>query len=375
MINRTIEDHIRQRLFSRKAIIVLGPRQSGKTTILKRLEQAHQNDALYFNCDETDIRAQLSNQNLSILKSLIGENKLILIDEAQRVDNIGLTIKIMVDNLPMVQIVASGSSAFELSDRVNEPLTGRKWEFHLYPFSFEELAKHSDTMEEIKHLLPRLIYGSYPEIVNNPGKERDVLTNLSSSYLYKDIFSLYDIRKPELIEQLLMALSLQICSEVSYHELAQLLSSDPATIERYILILERAYIVFRLINYSTNQRNEIKKSRKIYFIDNGIRNALISDFRQIDLRDDIGKLWENYIVSELHKFRSNYNSIAKPYFWRSVGSGEIDFLELENAQLTAYEIKWNSQKRARTRSFNNLYPNAKVNLINRENYFTYLVGQ
>lgn len=373
MVTRSIETQINARLFQGKAIIILGPRQSGKTTLLNKIYNEHRDISAYYNCDETEIRTLFSNQNSAVLRSIIGPSKLILLDEAQRIENAGLSIKIIVDSIPGVQVIASGSSAFELSDRVNEPLTGRKWEYQLCPFSFEELAQHTSIPDEIKRLKLRLLYGAYPEVVNCPGQEQANLANLSSSYLYKDVFTLHDIRKPELIEQLLQALALQVCSEVSYNELAQLLNSDRNTIERYLQILERAFIVFRLNNFSTNQRNEIKRSRKIYFWDNGIRNALISDYRPVELRDDVGKLWENYVVSELHKQRANHALLHKTYFWRSTGESEIDYIELQNAQISAYEIKWNPLKKPRTRAFLNHYPKAAVDVINPQNYFLRLM--
>ena len=373
MIKRIIEDEIKNKLFKGKAILLIGPRQSGKTTLLKKIQAEHSELSAYFNCDETAVRSLFSSQNLAILTSVIGDRRIILLDEAQRIENAGLSIKIIVDNIPGVQVIASGSSAFELSDKMNEPLTGRKWEYHLHPLSFQELARHNSPVDEIKSLNLRLLYGAYPEVVNNPGTEPEVLANLSSSYLYKDVFTLHDIRKPELLEKLVQALALQVCSEVSYTELSQLLDSDRGTIERYINILERAFVIFRLTNYSTNQRNEIKRSRKIYFWDNGIRNALLSDYRPVELRDDIGKLWENYIVSELFKQRDYYRLLSKPYFWRSKNTVEIDYLELMNAQITAYEIKWYPKKKAKIQAFLRAYPGAKISVLNPENYFLKLL--
>jgi uncharacterized protein len=373
MIKRTIESKIRQQMFGGKAIVIIGPRQSGKTTLLRKIFEDYANEAAFYNCDETVLRQLFSNQNSAVLRSVIGKNKLIFLDEAQRVENIGLSLKIIVDSIPGVQVLASGSSAFELSDKLSEPLTGRKWEHQLYPLSFEELARNKDVATEIAKLKLRLIYGSYPEVLTKPGLETQILTNLGSSYLYKDIFSLHDIRKPELLEKLLQALALQICSEVSYNELAQLLNTDPATIARYIDILEKAFIIFRLPNYSSNLRNEIKRSRKIYFLDNGIRNSLIADYRDVELRGDIGMLWENYVVSELLKQRGNHQSLSKAYFWRSKTAAEIDYLEIENAMITAYEIKWNPAKKASTRAFSKAYPQAKIDLINPSNYFLKLM--
>jgi predicted AAA+ superfamily ATPase len=373
MVTRSLEARIKEAMFRGKAVIILGPRQSGKTTLLKRILEDYGENGEYYNCDETEIRRLFSNQSAAILRSLIGSKRLILLDEAQRVENIGLTIKIIVDSIPGVQIVASGSSAFELTDHLSEPLTGRKREFQLLPFAFEELARHTTVPTEISHLNLRLLYGSYPEVATSPGTELEILTELSSSYLYKDMFAFNDIRKPDLIEKLLTALALQVGSEVSYNELAQLLDSDRSTIERYIQILERAYIILRLVNYSTNQRNEIKRSRKIYFWDNGIRNAILSDYRPIELRDDIGKLWENYMVSELMKRRANHALLCKPYFWRSANKSEIDYLELENARIKAYEFKWNPRKEARALAFLRLYPAAAVEVVNPANYFTHLL--
>lgn len=374
MIKRLIENDIRTRLFQGKAILIIGPRQSGKTTLLKQIMSTYKQDSAFYNCDETEIRRMLSQQNLAILKSIVGSSKLIFLDEAQRVDNIGLTLKIIVDNIPDVQIIASGSSAFELSDKLSEPLTGRKWDYNLLPFSFEELSLHTSLVTEVSSLPLRLIYGSYPEVVTKPSLETDILTSLASSYLYKDIFTFHDIRKPELIEKLLQALALQISSEVSFNELAQLLDVDPTTVSRYIQVLERAFIIFRLPNFSTNQRNEIKRSRKIYFCDNGIRNAILADYRPVDLRDDIGKLWENYIVSEMVKRHQYHKLLSRSYFWRSKTSAEIDYLEIQDAQIKAWEIKWNPKKKGSTRGFRNSYPDAIVDLINPENYFQSLLG-
>jgi uncharacterized protein len=373
MISRKICSSVMENLTHSKVILILGPRQSGKTTLLKMIMEQYTGNSIYLNCDETETRTYFSQQNSAALRSIIGKDKLILLDEAQRIENAGLTLKIIHDMMPDISIIATGSSAFELSDKLNESLTGRKIEYQLLPFAFEELAENTSVLNEIKHRNQRLIFGTYPEVVNHLGSEIDILKNLSNSYLYKDIFKLFDIRKPELVEKLLQALALQVSGEVSFNELAQLLGTDSATIERYMIMLERAYIVFRLINYSSNQRNEIKKSRKIYFYDNGIRNSIISDFRPVELRDDIGKLWENYIVSEFMKRQVNNRLYTKFYFWRSKTGGEIDYLELIDNQLSAYEIKWNSKKKASFRAFLNHYPDAKTFTINPDNYYLNLL--
>jgi len=373
MIPRTITSSILQRLNKGKAIIILGPRQSGKTTLLKEFQRLYPNDAIYYNCDDAETRALFSSGSISMLRQLFGNMKMLLIDEAQKIENAGLAIKIIVDNLPGVQVIATGSSAFELSDKLNEPLTGRKWEYQLLPLSFEELATHSTPFDEIRLLKLRLMYGTYPDVVNNPGLEQDVLAELCTSYLYKDVFTMNDIRKPELIEKLLNALALQLGSEVSFNELAQLLQTDPATIERYILMLERAFIVFRITNFSTNQRNEIKKSRKIYFYDNGVRNSLLSDFKPVELRTDIGALWENYVVSEFTKKHAYYRVNSRQHFWRSSSSGEVDYIEIQNAQINAFEIKWNPTRKLRlSNSFLQAYEVQEVELLTPKTYVRWL---
>ena len=309
---------------------------------------------------------------LTGLKNLIGNHQLLLIDEAQRVRDIGITLKLIIDNIPTVQVIATGSSSFELSNRINEPLTGRKYEYLLRPLSYQELVEDHGQFSEHKLLEDRLLYGAYPEVVIKPGEQQILLNALVGSYLYKDIFTFQDLRKPELLENLLRALALQVGSEVSYTELAQLVKTDHSTIQRYIRLLEHAFIIFRLANFSSNLRNEIKRSRKIYFWDNGVRNCLIDDFRKIDSRDDIGKLWENYIVSERMKLLANNQMYRHSYFWRNVNNSEIDYLEYYNARLDAYEIKWNPKRAISAEAFKRNYPDASIARIDRENYSGFL---
>ncbi len=297
-----------------------------------------------------------------------------MIDEAQRVKNIGLTMKLMVDNIKGIQLVATGSSAFDLANEINEPLTGRKWEYYLLPFSTQELIANSGTIEERRLLGHRLVFGMYPDVVNNPGQEREILHNLTGSYLYKDIFSFQDIRKPELIERLLEALALQVASEVSYNELGQLLQVDPSTVQRYIDLLEKAFVIFRLRSFSRNVRNELKKSRKIYFYDNGIRNALISSFNPPETRGDIGALWENFMVSERTKLLYNKQHYAGQFFWRTKQQQEIDYIEEAEGTLAAYEFKWNPKKKSRfSKTFLNAYPNHTTGIITPDNYIDFLI--
>lgn len=375
MIKRSILPDMLSMVFKQKAIIVLGPRQSGKTTLLKEVQKELNMKTTFLNCDDAKDMLFFENQSITSMKANVGQSKLLIIDEAQRVENIGLSIKLLVDNLPDIQVIASGSSSFELANSIKEPLTGRKYEYHLYPISFSEMTDYNSVWEEQKMLSHRLVYGMYPEIITHQGEEDRLLTNLAGSYLYKDIFSFQDLRKPELLDKLIRALALQIGSEVSYTELAQLTNSDHNTIQRYIQLLENAYIIFRLPNYSNNQRNEIKRSRKIYFYDNGIRNALLNDFRPIELRDDIGKIWENYCVSERVKLLSNNLINRNFYFWRNIHQSEVDYIEIYEDKMNAFEFKWNPKKSGRAIALNRLYPHAVLETITPENYRMFLSMQ
>ena len=284
---------------------------------------------LYINCDELDIKDALTNKTSTELKYFIGNRKLVIIDEAQRVKNIGLTLKLLADNFPNIQIIATGSSSFELSNSVIEPLTGRKLEFYLYPLSAGELKTiYSDL--EINRLLENLIiYGMYPEIVLD-GDNREVsLKELARSYSYKDISTYQNIKNHDALIKLLQALALQAGSEVSYNELSNLLGIDKKTVENYIQILEKAFIIFRLTSFNTNKRNELKRLRKIYFYDTGIRNALINNLNPLNLRQDTGALWENYIISERIKFLKNSGMDRRSYFWRTLIKQEVDYIEEE----------------------------------------------
>jgi len=301
---------------------------------------------LELNADEPDVRELLDNCTSTRLRALIGESRLLFIDEAQRVPNIGLTLKLVTDRIPEVQVIATGSSAFELNARIAEPLTGRKFEFMLYPLSFAELVRHHGLLEEKRLLEHRLIYGSYPEIVTSPGREQELIKLLAGSYLYQDLLTLEQINKPVLLEKILRALALQLGSEVSFQEVGQLVGANSQTIERYIALLEKAFVLFRLPALSRNVRNEIKKGKKIYFFDNGIRNAVIGNFTPLAGRTDTGALWENYLVSERVKLLNNLDIQADKYFWRTTQQQEIDYIEERRQQLHAYEFKWNTKKGA-----------------------------
>ncbi len=372
-ITRDIEKNIVKRLFKGKIIIIYGPRQVGKTTLVKKIIEEWGENVLFLNGDEQSVRSLLENKNSTELKNIIGGHKIVFIDEAQRVENIGLTLKIIHDQIDGVQVIASGSSSFEIANQIKEPLTGRKYEFYLFPFSHNELANHTSLFEEKRNLSQRLIYGSYPDIVNHPSESKLLLNSLAGSYLYKDLLTMENIKKPSLLDKILRAIALQLGSEVKFNEIAQLVGADNQTVEKYIDLLEKAYVIFRLPALSRNVRNEIKKSRKIYFYDNGIRNAIINNYNMPEQREDIGALWENFLVSERIKF-TNYNEIfCSHYFWRTRMQQEIDYIEEENGKFRTFEFKWNTKAKANiSKTFTSNYPLEKFEVVTPNNYNEFL---
>ena len=373
MINRKLEQHIEKRLFCGKAILLFGARQTGKTTLLEHLLSKRTEGVFVLSGDEPDVREFLPNATSTGLRNMIGSNKIVFIDEAQRIPNIGLVIKLITDKIKDTQVVATGSSAFELASNTKEPLTGRKYEYFLYPFSFAELTDNSGLLEEKRNLNHRLVYGCYPEIVCSHGDEKELLKLLTSSYLYKDLLILDQIKKPSLLEKLLKALALQVGNEVSYNELSQLVGANKDTVVKYIDLLEKVFVVFRLPALCKNVRNELKKSRKIYFYDNGIRNAIIRDFKPITSRTDAGVLWENFVISERMKYIAYENIDAACYFWRTTQQQEIDYIEERDGVFHAFEFKWkNSGKAKISKTFTRNYPNNTCNIITPENYETFL---
>lgn len=357
-------------MFCGKAVIVIGARQVGKSTLLGMITANSGRRVLSLNCDEAEARELLSGVNLQALRLLIGNNEIVVIDEAQRVSGIGITLKLITDNFPGVQLLVTGSSSFDLQDKLNEPLTGRKLEYHLYPISTAEIMDTGGLLAVKQSLETRLIYGSYPDILSHADDAKLLLTNLSGSYLYKDLLALDDVRRPVLLEKLLTALALQLSAEVSYNELAQTLGTDSKTIERYIGLLEKCYVVFRLRGFSRNLRTELKKSKKIYFYDNGIRNAILSNFAPLSMRQDVGALWENFVVSERIKANHYSGRYVNSYFWRTNQQQEIDYVEECDGAFTLFEMKWNA-KRAGTRfpeAFLNAYDVRDKIVVTSENY-------
>jgi predicted AAA+ superfamily ATPase len=357
-----------------KIIVIMGARQVGKTTLIKEIEKNLNIKSLWLNGDEPDIRYQLTNVTSTQLKAMIGNNKIVFIDEAQRITNIGLTLKLIAENVKDVQLIVTGSSSFELSNQIKEPLTGRKIEYFLFPLSFTELCNHSSQMEETRLLEHRMIYGYYPEIVKNPGEENMILNEISESYLYKDVLATGKIKKPAALERLLQAIALQLGKEVSFNELGQLIGIDNQTVERWVDILEKSFVIFRLRSLCRNPRNELKKSRKIYFYDNGIRNAIIKNFNPLFLRQDVGELWENFLISERMKYNQQNEKFSNYFFWKSKNQKEIDFIEEYGGNVFAYEFKWNSKKTVKfPLSFIKTYPEAKTEIINQSNFTNFIL--
>jgi len=373
MIGRTVKEYILKRLGDKKAIIILGARQVGKSTLVEEMADELSMPIMWWNGDESDIRDLLLNPTSTGLRNLLGNTRTLIIDEAQRIENIGVTIKLIVDQIKNIKVIATGSSAFELANKINEPLTGRKWEYQLFPLSYAEMVGHHGLLEERRSLEHRLIYGYYPEIIQSPGEEIIRLKQLVDSYLYKDLLNWDRILKAEKLEKLVQALAFQIGSEVSYNELGQMAGLDNETVEKYIQLLEQAFIVFRLKSFNRNLRNELKKSRKIYFYDNGVRNAIINQFNPVNLRDDKGALWENFAIVERMKYLGNAQLHYLKYFWRTHAQQEIDYVEEKDGALFAYEFKWNPKAKAKfPKSFIETYQPQETKVISPENLETFI---
>jgi len=373
IIQRKIQPQVEDALFKGKIVVIYGPRQVGKTTLAKLILQNRQEiKSAYFNCDEPDICQALTDKTSTELKLFLGDSKLVVLDEAQRVKNIGLTLKLLADNYPKMQIIATGSSSFDLSNQIFEPLTGRKKEFYLYPFSLAELKNYYSEIEFNRILENRMVFGMYPGVIFESDKGKsESLRELAKSYVYKDALEYQGIKNSEVVEKLLQALALQVGNEVSYNEISSLIEVNKITVANYIQILEKAFIVFRLPSFSRNLRDEIKSNRKIYFFDNGIRNALINNLNPVDLRQDAGALWENFMISERVKHNGNISRAANMYFWRTLQQQEIDLMEDRGGELAGYEFKWKSRPGKVPVAFSRAYPDAKVEMITKENYKTF----
>lgn len=375
MIVRNQIEYAQKRLFKGKALIIFGPRQAGKTVFAEQLlKTTIDKKIIRLNGDDADVRELFKKANKEKIKRIIGDNEILLIDEAQRIHEIGISIKIIVDQIREVQVIATGSSAFELAGKINEPLTGRKYEVQLFPLSFAELVNYQGLLSEKRMLEQRLIYGSYPEIIVNPNEAKEHIKLIANSYLYKDLLSVGQITKPALLEKIVKALALQVGSEVNYNELSQLVGADNKTIEKYIDLLEKAFVLFKLPAFTGNVRNEIKKGKKIYFVDNGIINAITNNFNPLHNRRDTGALWENYIISERRKYINQQRIESSYWFWRTTQQQEIDYVETDNNNIKAIEIKWNPKAKARfPDTFTKAYENVSTSIITPENFEDFLM--
>lgn len=378
MIARSLEDQLFNRLKeSQKVVVLYGARQVGKTTLVKKMLQAIEGRVLEINADRQAYTEILSSRNLDKLKGLVSGYDVLFIDEAQRVVNIGINLKILHDEIPDLKIIVTGSSSFDLANRVKEPLTGRTWTFKLFPISVSEWKnyKHLNDFELRLKLDEWLRFGFYPEILltDNYNGKREYLKELTDSYLYKDILALANIRYPEKLRQLLKLLAFQIGNLVSIHELAITLQINRETVINYLDLLEKAFVVFRLPGFSRNLRKEVSSMDKIYFYDLGIRNALIENYNEVSLRQDRGALWENFLLVERLK-KAEYEKIyANRYFWRTHSGPELDYIEERDGQLYGYEFKWSSKKARKPKTWLETYPNASFQLINRDNFAGFIV--
>ena len=367
MIARLIENKIREALEQKKVVTVLGPRQAGKSTLAGIVAESESKRILELNGDDSDVRTMFESTDETRIRTLIGNNDFLLVDEAQKIINVGNMLKIIADRIPDIKVIATGSSSFKLAKAVNESLTGRKREFRLYPLSFKEMASHTSLLEESRLVRHRLIYGYYPEVVSRPGDEKETLKELIDSYLYKDVLEENSIGRPDRLVKLLQALAFQIGSTVSSNELAGLVGIDAKTVDRYIDILEKNFIIFTLPSYAGNQRNELKFSRKLYFWDLGIRNGVIGNMAPLELRppEEAGHLWENFLVSERIK-RNDYagRTFVRHYFWRTQQKKEVDLIEIEDGRMSAFEFKWKSGKTVTApRQFSSMYSDAEFRCI------------
>ncbi len=366
---RDIQHQIQKNLYKGKVIVIYGARRVGKTTLAKQLLKEYP-QSKYINCELLQNKTALETTNSEKLKDIIGNHRLVILDEAQSILNIGLVLKIIIDTFPETQVIATGSSSFDLASEISEPLTGRTRKFILYPFSLNEISQvysQTDINARIDNILR---FGLYPEVYDkNEDDSIEELNDISSSYLYKDVLQYQNIKKPNLIIDLLRALALQVGSEVSLHELAKLLKQNSHTVLRYIELLEKSFVIFRLHAFSRNLRNEISKNQKIYFYDLGIRNSLIQNFNPLSLRNDIGGIWENFCIVERMKYLENNRKFVNKYFWRTYNQKEIDYIEEHSGMLHTYEFKFTTDKKVSIpKEFINSYPEHSFKLITPGNF-------
>ncbi|MBK8050844.1 MAG: ATP-binding protein [Anaerolineales bacterium] len=376
MYQRTLEQRIEQYLFRGRVVTLLGARRTGKTTLVKvLLDKYTDKRTRYLNCDLQSVQFALEIQEAEPLKAFIGDQDLVVLDEAQNIKEIGKVLKILVDTYPEMQIIATGSSSFDLVNKTGEPLTGRVFAFKLYPLSLQEIAGsngYSVIEPQLEHFLR---FGLYPAIVPLSNDDAAMqLDELAANYLYKDILAFAGVKRARIITDLVRLLALQVGNEVSYNELAVNLGVDRKTVASYLDLLEQCFVVFRLGAFSRNLRKEVAKSQKVYFYDLGVRNALLQAFAPVSLRTDVGALWENFCIVERLKYADNNGIRANRYFWRTYDQKEIDYIEERDGKLTGFECKWNPTRRMRSpKDFLDTYPGSTINQIDRTNYWRYLI--
>jgi uncharacterized protein len=374
---RSIQSEIERQMFKGKIIIIYGARRVGKTTLIKQILREYPKHSTYLNCEIFTNKALFETTNHEEIKKNLGDKKLIVLDEAQNINNIGTTLKIIADTYPEYQIIATGSSSFELANETSEPLTGRARRFLLYPLSVQEIKDNDDLLEVNAKLNNFLRFGLYPSVINQSDTEiKEELEEIASNYLYKDILKFQKIKKSNLVLKLLQALAFQVGNEVSAHEISNLVGENYHTIERYMDLLEKCFVIFRLRSLSRNPRKEIGKKYKIYFYDLGIRNSLIQNYNQLDVRNDLGALWENFCILERMKFNNNNRKFLNTYFWKSYKGEEIDYVEEYDGKLFAYEMKWGSKKKYKCpRGFLNTYQNCDFSVVNPKNCLDFLTAE
>lgn len=374
MIKRTLQSQIKADFGKQKIQLLFGPRQIGKTTLIETVYNAFDTKKLWLNADDADVRELFVNASGTKLKTLFGSYKLLVIDEAQRIENAGLSLKIIADQIKTLQVIATGSSAFELRDKIKESLAGRAIEYRLFPFWMQEMVDHTNLFEEKRLLEHRMIYGYYPEVINHPGNEKQILQQISDSTLFKDLFALTQVKKPYLLEKILQALALQLGSEVSFNELGNMVGADKETIERYIFLLEQTFVIYRLPTFSRNIRSELNKARKIYFYDNGVRNSIINNFAPLNIRADKGALWENFLMAERLKKIVYRNQQCNRFFWRTSQQQEIDYIEEFDGVLNTYEFKFGANATARLPlTFAKAYPQHTYRLVDTGNFESFIL--
>lgn len=373
MIKRELQEILEKRVDHKKAIIIFGPRQVGKTTLTKAIADSLEEDFEYFNGDNAVTKTLWKVENIEGLILSFGKKKLVILDEAQSIEQVGLICKQLIDAELGIQFIITGSSSLTIADQTQEPLTGRKWEHHLYPISCGELMQHQGVPTFLQLLPQYLIYGMYPEVVSNILDAREILISITNSYLYKDVLALVGLKRPQLLEKILKALALQVGSEVSLNEIATLVSADVKTVDNYIYLLEQVFVVYRLGTISRNERNEISTKKKIFFYDNGVRNALIGNFAPIAVRQDIGALWENFLMTERKKLLAYNGFYGRSYFWRNKQKAEIDYVEEIDGKVYAFEFKWNPKTKVSfPKAFIESYKPEITKTVHRENFWQWL---